>query len=36
MIADPVTPDGHHVQQIMPNGSLSPHRVSDMLTRDLG
>ncbi len=34
MIADLATRDGHQVQHIMPNGSLSPHRMSDWLTRD--
>jgi uncharacterized protein (DUF488 family) len=34
MIADLATRDGHAVQHIMPNGSLSQHRMSDWLTGD--
>ncbi|HYB36643.1 MAG TPA: DUF488 domain-containing protein [Mycobacterium sp.] len=32
MIADLATRDGHTVQHIMPNGSLSVHRMSEWLT----
>ncbi len=35
MVADLATRDGHQVQHIMPDGSLSPHRVSDWLTSNL-
>jgi uncharacterized protein (DUF488 family) len=35
MIADLATRDGFDVQHIMPNGTLSPHRASDWLTRDV-
>jgi uncharacterized protein (DUF488 family) len=34
MIADLATRDGHSVQHIMPNGSLSAHRMSEWLTGD--
>lgn len=34
MIADLATRDGHEVWHIMPNGSLSPHHMSDWLTTD--
>ncbi|GFG75682.1 DUF488 domain-containing protein [Mycobacterium botniense] len=32
MIADLASRDGHAVAHLMPNGSLSPHRMSDWLT----
>ncbi|MDD4866788.1 MAG: DUF488 domain-containing protein [Mycobacterium sp.] len=35
MIADLASRDGRRVQHIMPDGSLSPHRVSEWLTGDL-
>jgi hypothetical protein len=35
MIADLATHDGRPVHHIMPNESLSLHRMSDWLTRDL-
>lgn len=35
MIADLATHDGRTVQHIMPNGSLSPHPMSEWLTRPL-
>jgi len=35
MIADLATRDGRPVHHIMPNESLSPHRMSDWLTHDM-
>ncbi|MGV7256013.1 DUF488 domain-containing protein [Mycobacterium persicum] len=35
MIADLAVRDGRRVQHIMPNGDLSPHRLSDWLTHDV-
>lgn len=35
MIADLASRDGRRVQHIMPDGSLSAHRASEWLTRDL-